>query len=99
MPGDVIKLNYPAMQDMAQQCTKVAQRLEQTVQLARQIAQQLQAGAMVGDAGEAFSNALTSVLSPKVQRLSDKFSEINGDILGAISDMQAQDQSASGRFK
>lgn len=97
--ADVIKLDYPAMQEMAQQCLKVSQRLGQTVQFVRNQGRQLQEGAMVGDAGEAFSNVLTSVLANKVQRLSDKFQEINNDIKGAISDMQAQDQSAVGRFK
>lgn len=96
---DVIKLDYPAMQEMAQQCLKVSQRLGQTVQFVRNQARQLQEGAMVGDAGEAFSNVLTSILANKVQRLSEKFQEISNDIQGAIADMQAQDQSASGIFK
>jgi WXG100 family type VII secretion target len=97
--AEVIKLNYPAMQEMSQQCLQVAERLGQTGQFARQIANQLQAGAMVGDAGEAFANALTSSLVVKIQRLSEKFQEISRDIQGAIQDMQSQDQQAGGRFR
>ncbi len=98
--ADVIKLNYPAMQDMAQDCLKVAERLEQTGQFVRQTAQQLEADAiMVGNAGTAFCDLLTHGLASNVQGLSERFREINKDILGAISDMQAQDQSAGGKFK
>ena len=96
--SDKIRLNYAQMQDMATQCTKVSQRLLQTVTLVQQIVGQMQSGALVGDAGDAFTSALTSGLVPSVQRLSDKFAEINGDILGAISDMQAQDSQAGNRF-
>ncbi len=96
--SDKIRLNYAQMQDMASQCTKVSQRLLQTITLAQSIATQMQGGAMVGDAGDAFSNSLTSGLVPAIQRLSDKFAEINGDILGAISDMQSQDLQAGNRF-
>jgi WXG100 family type VII secretion target len=96
--SDKIRLNYAQMQDMATQCTKVAQRLLQTVTLVQQVAAQMQGGALVGDAGDAFTSALTSSLVPAIQRISDKFAEINGDILGAISDMQAQDSQAGNRF-
>jgi WXG100 family type VII secretion target len=95
---DVIKLNYPAMQEMAQQCKATSQRLLETVRLAQQIAQEMQNGGLVGDAGEAFSNALTSAFVPSVNKLSQKFEEVAKDIAGAISDMQAQDKGAAGRF-
>lgn len=96
--SDVIKLNYPAMQEMAQQCKAASQRLMDTARLAQQSAQEMQNGALIGDAGEAFSNALLSKFLPAVQKLSQKFEEIAKDITGAISDMQAQDKGAGGLF-
>ncbi len=96
--SEVIKLNYPAMQEMAQHCKSTAQRLMETIRLARQAAQEMRNGAMVGDAGEAFSNALASAFVPAVTKLSQKFDEITKDIEGAIADMQASDKSAGGRF-
>jgi len=96
--SDVIKLNYPAMNEMAQQCKATSQRLLETVRLAQQIAQEMQNGALVGDAGEAFSNAILSAFVPSVNKLSQKFEEIAKDIAAAISDMQAQDRGAAGHF-
>lgn len=96
--SDVIKLNYPAMQEMAQQCKAASQRLMETARLAQQSAQEMQNGALVGDAGDAFSHALLNAFLPAVQKLSQKFEEIAKDITGAIADMQAQDKGASGLF-
>lgn len=96
--SDVIKLNYPAMQEMAQQCKAASQRLTETARLAQSIGQEMQNGALVGDAGDAFTNAIQSALLPAVQKLSQKFEEIAKDITGAIADMQAQDKGAGGLF-
>jgi WXG100 family type VII secretion target len=89
--ADVIRLNYPAMQEMARHCKKTAARLMETARLAQSIAQQMQNGALVGDAGEAFSGALTGAFNPSVTRLSQKFEEVARDIEGAIQDMQDAD--------
>lgn len=89
--ADVIKLNYPAMQEMAQQCKTTAQRLQETVRMAQSICQQMEGGALVGDAGEAFGGALTQALVPAIQRLSQKFEEVAKDIEGAVQDMQQAD--------
>lgn len=97
--GDVIKLNYPAMQEMAQHCKATSQRLQETIRLAQSICQQLEGGALVGDAGEAFGGALTQALVPAVQRLAMKFEEVAKDIEGAVQDMQQADsQRAAGLF-
>ncbi|OJX45867.1 MAG: hypothetical protein BGO78_11225 [Chloroflexi bacterium 44-23] len=96
--SEVIKLNYPAMQEMAQQCKAASQRLQETARLAQQIANEMQNGALIGDAGDAFAHALTGALLPAVQKLSQKFEEVTKDIQGAISDMQAQDKGAASKF-
>ena len=90
---DVIKLDYAEMSEMARQCKATSDRLAQTVTLARQIAQQMQNGALVGDAGATFAGALNSSFCPSVSRLSQKFAEVARDIEGAISDMRAADSS------
>lgn len=97
--SEIIKMNYPAMQEMSAHCKSTAQRLMETVRLANQIAQQMQNGALVGDAGEAFCGALTSAFIPSVQKLSQKFEELSKDIEGAIADMRSSDSGAGGLFK
>lgn len=96
--ADKIKLNYPAMEEMAQHIKGVQQRLGQTTQLAKSIAQEMQGGALVGDAGEAFVNALNSAFIPSVNKLSQKFAEVADDIKKAIQDMQAADKRAGSAF-
>ena len=96
--SEIIKMNYAAMQEMAQHCKQTQQRLMETARLAQRIAQEMQNGALLGDAGESFSNALTSAFVPAVNRLSEKFSEVAKDIEGAMADMQASDKGAGGLF-
>lgn len=96
--ADKIRLNYPQMEEMSQHLKMVQQRLLQTTRLARSAAQEMQGGALVGDAGEAFSNALNTAFVPAVTKLSQKFGEVSDDIKKAISDMQAADKRAGSAF-
>ncbi|MGB8213739.1 MAG: WXG100 family type VII secretion target [Anaerolineales bacterium] len=95
--ADKILVNYPALDDMAKNCDQFAQRLRQTVSMASQTAQQMQGGAMQGEFGDVFVEAL-GVFQAKVNKLADKFAEIAGDIRGAESDMQAADNTAGSKF-
>lgn len=96
--SEVIKLNYPQMQEMAEQLLKVEQRLQETVQLGRSISQEMQGGALIGDVGEAFAAALNGKFASQTMRLSQKFGEVGKDVKAAIADMQASDKSAGGLF-
>jgi uncharacterized protein YukE len=91
--SDIIELNYPAMEEMAQHCKAVAQRLLETARLSQSIAQQMNNGALVGNSGEAFAGALNTALSPSVTRLSQKFDEVAKSIEAAIQDMRTADES------
>jgi WXG100 family type VII secretion target len=94
---DKIRVNYPALEDMAKHCDQAAQRIRQTASMANQIAQQMQNGAMQGQFGDIFVQAL-GVFQTKVNKLADKFTEEAGHIRGAMSDMQAADNAAGGNF-
>jgi WXG100 family type VII secretion target len=96
--ADKIKLNYPQMEEMAKHLKSVQQRLDQTNRLARTVAQEMQGGALVGDAGEAFVNALNSAFMPAVTKLGQKFGEVSDDIKKAISDMKSADSSSAREF-
>jgi WXG100 family type VII secretion target len=95
--ADKIRVNYPALEDMAKQCDQAAQRIRQTASMANQIAQQMQNGALQGEFGDIFVQAL-GVFQTKVNKLADKFAEEAGDIRGAMSDMQTADNAAGGNF-
>lgn len=95
--ADKIRVNYPALEDMARQCQQASQRLRQTVSLANNIAQQMQNGAMQGEYGEVFVQAL-QVFQTKVNKLSDKLNEEANDIRQAMNDMRQADQKAGSKF-
>jgi WXG100 family type VII secretion target len=95
--ADKIRVNYPALEDMARQCQQASQRLRQTVSLANNIAQQMQNGAMQGEFGETFVQAL-QVFQTKVNKLGDKLAEEASDIQQAMNDMRQADQKAGSKF-
>ena len=95
--ADKIRVNYPALEDMAKQCQMVQQQLQQTAQLANRWGQMMQNGALQGPPGEAFVLAL-GVLNQKVMKLSAKFAEEASDIRRAMDDMRQADQTAGGKF-
>lgn len=95
--ADKIRVNYPALEDMAKNCDACANRLRQTVSMANQIAQQMQNGAMQGEFGDIFVQAL-GVFQTKVNKLADKFAEEASDINGAMQDMRQADNTAGAQF-
>jgi len=95
--ADRIRVNYPALEDMAKHCEMVAQRLAQTADTSKKIASQMQNGALVGEPGEAFSQAL-GLFFQRVIKLSNKYHEVANDIKQAIADMRAADQKAGSKF-
>jgi WXG100 family type VII secretion target len=95
--ADKIRVNYPALEDMAKHCQMVAQQLQQTAAMANKIASQMQNGALVGKPGDSFVQALGQ-LQKSTMKLSGKFIEVSNDIKQAVSDMQTADSAAGGNF-
>jgi uncharacterized protein YukE len=95
--SDKIRVNYPALEDMAKHCQMVSQQLQQTAAMAQKIAGQMQNGALVGEPGEIYVQAL-GMFYQRVVKLSAKFSEEANDIKQAIADMQQADNTAGGNF-
>lgn len=95
--ADKIRVNYPALEDMAKHCEMVAQRLAQTGALSQKIAGQMQNGALIGDAGNIYVQAL-GMFYTKVMKLSEKFREEAKDIKAAMADMMAADNAAGNKF-
>jgi uncharacterized protein YukE len=85
--ADKIRVNYPALDDMAKNCDAFA----------NQIAQQMQNGSMQGEFGDIFVQAL-GVFQTKVNKLADKFADTASEIRGAMSDMQQADNTAGAQF-
>ena len=95
--SDKIRVNYPALEDMAKHCQMVAQHLQTTAAMANKMAAQMQNGALVCRPGDTFEQAIGQ-LQQRTMKLSGKFIEVSNDIKQAVSDMQAADSTASGNF-
>jgi len=95
--SDKIRVNYPALEDMASHLQSSSDRLMQTAALGTKIAGQMQAGAMVGEAGEIYCQAL-GVFTQRVTKLGEKYMEVANDIRQAMSDMRAADSDAGSKF-
>ncbi len=95
--GEVIRVNYAALERMAKQCEDVNNRLVALQSTAKQWGGQMQNGALQGPPGEAFVAALEK-LQKKVQKLAEAFHQESEDIKGAINDMKRADSQAAGKF-
>ncbi len=95
--ADKIRVNYAALEDMAKHCQMVAERLTQTAAVSQKIAGQMQNGALVGEAGNIYVQAL-GIFFQKIMKLSAKYGEEANDIRQAMSDMQQADGSAGNNF-
>jgi uncharacterized protein YukE len=96
--SDKIRVNYPALLEMAKHCDMVANRLNETASLAQKVAQQMNNGALVGEPGEIFASALQGPFLNRTKKLSAKFTEVSNDIKKAVEDMQTADRAAGGNF-
>lgn len=95
--SEKIRVNYAALEDMAKHCQMVAERLTQTAATSQKIAGQMQNGALIGEAGNIYVQAL-GIFYQRVMKLSAKFAEEAADIRAAMSDMQQADSNAGNNF-
>ena len=91
MSNDVIKLDYPLMEEMCRTFQKGIEQLENTLQEVQSIANTLEEGALLGQGGAAFTDALRSKLSPAIGRLTDKFKEMDQDVKAAMEQFRSQE--------
>lgn len=96
--ADEIKLDYPLMDEMKRTFASGRETLDQTMKELKDIAQRMEDGALLGDAGEAFSNAVRTTLVEQTQKIWDKFEELEGDIDFAVSQMRAAEEKAQKSF-
>ncbi len=89
--ADIIKMEYDKMEDMARAYGQAAQDLEQMGNEVNNIASMVEGGGLIGDAGASLAEALKGPLLKSVQTLQAKMTELQGDIQGALQDMQDAD--------
>jgi WXG100 family type VII secretion target len=88
---DKIKMEYARMEEMAKTFQKGSEQLKETCSAMQGIAGTLQDGALLGQGGAAFVDAVNGKLVPAINRLEQKFVELQNDVLKAMRDMQQAD--------
>jgi WXG100 family type VII secretion target len=93
--SDIIKLNFPAVEEMAQAFVQGSETLANNVNEVNAIAKMMADGALVGRTGQAFEEACQASLIPSVQRLMEKFQELHQDLLFVMDQMRESDADAA----
>ncbi len=93
-----IKLVYATAEDMIRIFDQGVQQLHETNREMQGIAGMLQEGALLGQGGTAFNEAIRGKLCPAIAKLAQKFQELSGDVQKAIEYMQEADRTSKGKF-
>jgi WXG100 family type VII secretion target len=93
-----VQMDYDALEDMARTFRASAQQLDETIMVMTGIAAQMEDGALVGDTGTEFVDAVRGKFTPSVQRMRDKMQELEKDIMNAVAIMRDGVDTAASRF-
>jgi WXG100 family type VII secretion target len=97
MSYDEIKLDYELADAMAKTFKQSAEQVESTIGEMKNIVGTLEGGALLGQGGASFVEALGR-LDQSLKRLMAKFIELEADVQSAISSMRDADASSKGMF-
>ena len=97
MPEE-IKLVIPTAEDMIKTFVEGVNVLQETNSRMEKIASTLEGGALLGQGGTAFVEAIRDSLCPAIGRLEEKYQELAQDVRKAIEEMQEADQESKGKF-
>lgn len=96
--GVDVRMNYAQMEEAAAAYAQVAQQLNTLHDKMKQLATQMEEGALLGDAGADFKEAINGVLLGKIKLIEQKMNELNKDLKGAVAKMRDGVDTAESRF-
>ncbi|HSQ17722.1 MAG TPA: WXG100 family type VII secretion target [Anaerolineales bacterium] len=98
--SEIIKMDYGAMEDMAQTFRESGQTLEDIMHEMESVAASMEGGALLGRGGQAWVSAIRErLIRTRLQKLTDKMNELSMDIYGALVDLRDGDHESQSRFK
>jgi WXG100 family type VII secretion target len=80
-----VRMNYDSMEKMAKEFDNCKSQLETTANDMKKVADMMEGGALLGMGGEAFRDAIQSLLLPAIQTMTDKVGEMGGDVRAAVA--------------
>lgn len=97
MPDE--RMNYSSMEKMAKEFHNAHQQIEQSMGAMKKLASMMEGGALVGMGGNAFREAITGKLLPRMNTLKGKMFQLEGDINDAAKANKEGVKSAKVRFQ
>ena len=94
-----VKMNYDSMERMAKAFHGAHQQVSDSMREMEKIAKSMEDGALQGDAGKAFVEAIRTKLMKRMQVIAEKLQELEKDIQGAVSATRDGVSTAQSRFK
>lgn len=95
---DKERMVEPSMNEMIAAFRATHLALEQTVNVAKGIAEQMKQGALVGQAGDQFVQGINDALIPEVKKLRQKLVEMEVDVRDAVARIKEAEADAKKRF-
>ncbi len=99
MATDVIKLEYAKAEEMIRSFQQGREQLQRSLQEMQGLATTIEEGALLGQGGDAFVEAIRTKLTQSITKLSEKFEELAGDVAQAVKYMQEADKTSKAQFK
>jgi len=93
-----VKMNYGSMDKMKVQFKQAHTQLNTSMEEMKKLAQMMQDGALVGDGGSAFVNAINRTLMKRMKALHEKMKQMEKDIQDAVDAKREGVTTAKGRF-
>jgi uncharacterized protein YukE len=93
-----VKMNYGSMEKMKTAFKQAGSQLDQTMGEMKKLAKMMQDGALQGDGGSAFADAVNRKLMKRMKALHEKMIQMQGDIQAAVDAKKEGVTTAKGRF-
>jgi uncharacterized protein YukE len=93
-----VKMNYGSMEKMKTAFKQAGSQLDQTMGEMKKLAKMMQDGALQGDGGSAFVDAISRRLMKRMKALHEKMVQMQGDIQDAVDTKKGSVTTAKGRF-
>jgi uncharacterized protein YukE len=94
-----VKMNYGSMEKMQSAFKQAHTQLDNSMTEMKKLAKMMEDGALQGDGGVAFGDAISRKLMKRMKALHEKMQQMEGDIQGALVATRDGVSTAQSRFK
>jgi uncharacterized protein YukE len=94
-----VRMNYDTMRAMTKEFQAAKQQLEETLKVVQKLGNDMDGGALQGQAGKTFHGAINGPLTKALKKLAAKMGELATDVDGARARLQDGVKTAKTRFQ